>query len=711
MALLLPSAAIMNWAIPFAGALITPVIGFIAGKLKDGGAKKGMYFVRNWMATATSFIAFLFSILLVVDIYGGNSGVELFQTDWFFGLENLIGTATDYKVGFGILVDPLNVMIACFATGVGTMIMIFGVGYMKGDKHLDRYWFLMQTFIGGMVFLVMANNFFQTFVGWEIVGFCSFALIGYFFNKKEKQDPREITVKEETEGDYNSHAGLKAFITTRIGDVAMLSGILILFFNAGTFNYMELLSDLTWMTTLQSKNLLVITAILIFGGPIGKSAQFPLQFWLPEAMAGPTTVSALIHAAAMVKAGVFMVGRTFPMWYMGLHELQIDSLQIYFIVVAAVGAFTAFMAATMGMANLELKKILAFSTISQLGYMFLGLGVGGLVEPTAGFTGYFAGSFHMLSHAVFKGLLFLSAGAVIHAVHTKYVDEMGGIRKELPKVFWPMLIGGLSLAGIPILGGFFSKESVFGACWELWHVGHNALGLVFLIVAAIVAAMTLFYTLRMLGYAFLGDKSDNVKHAEKEQGGHLHKPSKSMWIPLWILAGGTIVMGFLSPLVENFLTRNTWFTAATLFTAEQTAIDYGGFLSHTFGSWTFLATVIALGVGFLFGYMFYIGRKWDAKKVQENKFMSGITTFFAKRWYMNTAIYWCVRKFKRFAELSYEYFDLKVIDRANYVIADGTMKSGEVFRKTHTGILSVNFIYMLLGAIVLLAVLLFTLGG
>jgi len=378
MALLLPSAAIMNWAIPFAGALITPVIGFIAGKLKDGGFKNGMYFVRNWMATATSFLAFLFSILLVVDIYGGDTGVELFQTEWFFGLKEMLGSTQDYVVEFGVLVDPLNVMIACFATGVGTMIMIFGVGYMKGDKHLDRYWFLMQTFIGGMVFLVMANNFFQTFVGWEIVGFCSFALIGYFFNKKGKQDPREITIKEETEGDYNSHAGLKAFITTRIGDVAMLAGILILFFNAGTFNYMALLSDTSWMTAMGS-GLLVLTAILIFGGAIGKSAQFPLQFWLPEAMAGPTTVSALIHAAAMVKAGVFIVGRTFPMWYIGLHDLHIDSLQIYFLVVAAVGAFTALMAATMGMANLELKKILAFSTISQLGYMFLGLGAGGLI--------------------------------------------------------------------------------------------------------------------------------------------------------------------------------------------------------------------------------------------------------------------------------------------------------------------------------------------
>ncbi|NPE07665.1 MAG: NADH-quinone oxidoreductase subunit L [Asgard group archaeon] len=708
MALLLPSAAIMNWAIPLAGALITPVIGCIAGKLKDGGAKKGMYFVRNWMATATSFIAFLFSILLVVDIYGvDNSGTELFQTEWFFGLKNMLGSTADYVVEFGVLVDPLNVMIACFATGVGTMIMIFGVGYMKGDKHLDRYWFLMQTFIGGMVFLVMANNFFQTFVGWEIVGFCSYALIGYFFNKKGKQDPREITIKEETEGDYNSHAGLKAFITTRIGDVAMLAGILILFFNAGTFNYMYLLNNTSWMTAM-NPGLLVLTAILIFGGAIGKSAQFPLQFWLPEAMAGPTTVSALIHAAAMVKAGVFIVGRTFPMWYMGLHDLHIDSLQIYFLVVAAVGAFTALMAATMGMANLELKKILAFSTISQLGYMFLGLGAGGLIGPGEGYTGYFAGSFHMLSHAVFKGLLFLSAGAIIHSVHTKYVDEMGGIRKEMPKVFWPMLIGGLSLSGIPILGGFFSKESVFGACWELWHVEHNPAGIIFLVVAAIAAAMTLFYTLRFIGYTFLGEKSDNVKKAEKEQGGHLHKPSKSMWIPLWILAGGTIVMGFLTPIVENFLTRNIWFASAS-WTAEQTPIHYGEFLRHTFGSWTFLATVLALGAGFLFGYMFYIARKWDAKKVQENKVMHGITTFFAKRWYMNIAIYRCLRKFKRFAELSYEYFDLKVIDGANYVIADGTMKSGEVFRKTHTGILSVNFIYMLLGAIVLLAVLLFTL--
>ncbi len=702
--MLLDSAAILNWAIPFGGALITPIIGFIANKLKDGNFKKTMLGIRNWMATATSFVAFIFSLLLVVDIYMGGTGTELFSVTWFPSLNG-----TQYSVEFGVLVDPLTVMIACFATGVGTMIMIYGVNYMKDDKHLNRYWFLMQMFIGGMVFLVMANNFFQSFVGWEIVGFCSYALIGYFFTKKEPQDPREVTIKEETEGDYNSHAGLKAFITTRIGDVMMLAGILIVFFVAGTLNYNELFSDLTWIDALHDRKILVLTAVLIFGGPIGKSAQFPLQFWLPEAMAGPTTVSALIHAAAMVKAGIYMVVRTFPMWYLGLHELGHESLQIYFLVVAAVGGFTAFMSATMGMANLELKKILAFSTISQLGYMFLGLGVGGLIAPQGGameFAGYFAGSFHMLSHAVFKALLFLSAGAVIHTVHTKYVDEMGGLRKDMPKVFWPMLIGGLSLAGLPVLGGFFSKESIFETCWELFHVEGNPAGIIFLILAALVAAMTFFYTLRMIGYTFLGEKSKNVEHVEKEHDGHLHKTNIVMWLPLWILTAGTIVMGFLGPLVQNFMTNNNWFAAAS-FTAEQAPIHYGEWLGHVFGSWTFLATIIALAISFTFGYLFYIGRQWDTKKVQENKFMHAITTFFTMRWYMNTAIYWFIRKFKRFAELSYEYFDLRVIDRTNYVIASGTTKTAEVFRKTHTGILSVNFIYMLLGAIIILAVLLF----
>ncbi|MGC9779360.1 MAG: NADH-quinone oxidoreductase subunit L [Candidatus Heimdallarchaeota archaeon] len=703
--MILESAAILNWAIPFAGALITPVIGWIAGLLKAEGIKKVLYIIRDWMAVATSFIAFIFSLLLVVDVFNGDTGVELFQTEWFFGL----GGGT-YGVEFGVLVDPLTVMIACFATGVGTMIMIYGVGYMKGDKHLNRYWFLMQLFIGGMVFLVMSNNLLQSFVGWEIVGFCSYALIGYFFTKKEKQDPREFTIREETEGDYNSHAGLKAFVTTRIGDVMMLTGIMIVFAYAGTFNYMSLLSNTAWMNNLANDRILVLTAILIFGGPIGKSAQFPLQFWLPEAMAGPTTVSALIHAAAMVKAGVYMVARTYPMWYIGYHQLGHDSLQIYFLFVAAIGAFTAFMAATMGMAATELKKILAFSTISQLGYMFIGLGAGGLLTGELGVTGYFAGTFHMLSHAVFKGLLFLSAGAVIHTIHSKYVDEMGGLRKDMPKVFWPMLIGGLSLAGIPPLGGFFSKESVFGVCWELGQHEHNPFGWIFFAVAAISAAMTIFYTLRFIGKTFFGEKTENVKHIEKESGGHLHKTGPTMWIPLVILAVGTIALGWLSPIVKNFMSHNEWFPS--ILNPEISPIDYGHFLGHTFGFAppTFWITLVILLAGGLPAYLFYIGRKWDAGKIQEkSKFIRSINTFLYKRWYMNTAIYWCIRKFKRFSELAYEYFDLKIIDRSNYIIASGTMKSGEVFRKTHTGILSVNFIYMLLGAIILLAILLFTL--
>ncbi|HUU79470.1 MAG TPA: NADH-quinone oxidoreductase subunit L [candidate division Zixibacteria bacterium] len=704
--MLLESAAIMNWAIPFSGALITPIIGFIAGKIKEGTFQKVLYFIRDWMATTTSFVAFIFSLLLVVDVFNGEGG-EAFTTNWFWNIG-----ADKYSAGFGVLVDPLTVMIACFASGIGTLIMVYGVNYMKEDKHLDRYWFLMQMFIGGMVFLVMANNFLQSFVGWEIVGFCSYALIGYFFDKKGPQDPKEFTIKEETEGDYNSHAGLKAFITTRIGDVMMLTGILIVFSVAGTFNYTELLANTNWINELADKKILALTAILIFGGPIGKSAQFPLQFWLPEAMAGPTTVSALIHAAAMVKAGVFIVVRTFPMWYIGLHELGHESLQIYFLFVAAIGAFTAIFAASMGMAGTELKKILAFSTVSQLGYMFLGLGAGGLIEPDGtniALIGIFSGSFHMLSHAIFKALLFLSAGAVIHSVHTKYVDEMGGLKKEIPKVFWPMLIGGFSLAGLPPLGGFFSKETVFGACWELGKEG-NVAGWIFFIVAALAAAMTFFYTIRFLGHTFCGEKSDQIKKVEKENHGHLHKPSPLLWVPLWILAAGTIVIGWLSPIVELFMSKNTWFDGSILQIGHIPT--YGEFLGHTFGFSppTFWITLGILALGGIPAYLLFVRKQWDTKEIlAKSKFANGLNTLLYKRWYMNHAIYHCLRKFQRFTELAYEYFDLKVIDRGNYVIASGTMKSGEVFRKTHTGVLSVNFLYMLFGAIILIVILLFAL--
>ncbi|MEA2070782.1 MAG: NADH-quinone oxidoreductase subunit L [Asgard group archaeon] len=701
---------IINWAVPFAGAIITPIIGFIAGKIKEGKTQEVLYFIRNWFATFTAAISFIFSLSMVPDVFGGSGGETVWAT-WFSGL--LDKNLNPMIVEFGTLVDPLSVMVACFASGVGLMIMIYGVGYMKGDKHLDRYWFEMQAFIGGMVLLVMSNNLFMTYVGWEIVGFCSYALIGYYFNKKEKQDPRELTLQEETEGDYNSHAGLKAFITTRIGDVMMLMGILIVFFYAGTFSYMDLLADLSWITALKNNNILILTAILIFGGPIGKSAQFPLQVWLPEAMAGPTTVSALIHAAAMVKAGVYMVTRTFPMWYLGLHDLGFENLKIYFLFVAAIGGFTAFMAATMGTASLELKKVLAFSTISQLGYMFMSLGVGGLIEPEAGvvdFNGFFGGTFHMLSHAMFKALLFLSAGAVLHAVHSKYMDRMGGLRKDMPKVFWPMLVGGLSLAGIPPLGGFFSKESIFATCHHLGSQG-NPVGWIFLAVGAIAAVLTLFYTIRFLAFTFSGEKSENVLEVEEHQGGHLHKTHPTMWIPLILLAAGTIVSGFIGPFVEQFMSSNTWFSAATTFTVEEFHLNYGHYLAHTFGSWTFYGVTLGIiAVGGIPAYFLFVQRKWDLKKLkQENKFINGLYTILHRRWFINDFYYILLRGFKKFSELAYEYFDLRVIDQLNYIIASGTMKSGEVFRKTHTGVLSVNFIYLLFGIMAILIILLFAL--
>ena len=700
-------APILNWAIPLSGALLTPIIGFIAGKIKEGKkAKDVLYFIRNWMATLTAAIAFVFSISMVWDVFNGTGG-EYHVLNWFPGLVNKSGVAV--SVQFGVLVDPLSIMLACFASGVGLMIMIYGVGYMKGDKHLDRYWFLMQTFIGGMILLVMSNNLLQSYVGWEIVGFCSYALIGYYFTKKGKQDPKEVTIKEETEGDYNSHAGLKAFITTRIGDVMMLTGILIIFAYAGTFSYNALLSDFTWITNMHNDKVLLLTAVLVFGGPIGKSAQFPLQVWLPEAMAGPTTVSALIHAAAMVKAGVYMVARTLPFWYIGLHDLGFSELNVYFYIVAGVGAFTAFMAATMGTATFELKKILAFSTISQLGYMFLALGAGGLIAPVGGsleYLGFLTGTYHMLSHAIFKGLLFLAAGAVIHAVHSKYIDGMGGLRKDMPFVFWPMVIGGLSLAGIPPLGGFFTKESIFSTCIELGKT--NPMGYIFLAVAALTAALTIFYTIRFLSYTFFGEKSENVKAQEKKEGGHLHKTSPSMLIPLILLAAGTLMSGWLGPFVEKFMTSNTWFNAAS-FSYHPHIPTYGEFLGHTFGTWGFGLTIGVLVLGAIPAIFMFVLKKVDLKKLrEENKFTKAIYQFLYMRWYINSFYYLCIKAFKKFTELAYEHFDLKVIDGSNYLIASGTMKSSEVFRKSHTGILSMNFIYMLIGAIILLAVLLIT---
>lgn len=713
------------WGIPVVGALLTPLLAKIHPKVRDYGA------------VLFSIIGFVFALSMVPDVLAGKVVDQFTGKTYNIPYESTVKWIPDFGIEMGVLVDPLSVFMANIASGLGALIMVYALGYMHGDPDLTRYWFFKNFFIGGMVLLVMANNLLQMFIGWEIVGMCSYALIGFWHKKKEPSPVPDY----KTEGEYNAMCGMKAFITTRIGDVALLIAILIIYIftlKAGepTFNFLKLGEHIEWARLLAASGLLIPIIILLFGGPIGKSAQFPLHVWLPEAMAGPTTVSALIHAATMVKAGVYLVARILPIFTEVFITINFtDALYMFSMIVACIGAFTAFLAATMGMVAREVKKVLAYSTISQIGYMMLALGIGGLIGYIAGevVEGYYAGTFHLMSHAVFKALLFLSAGAVLHATETKDMFEMGGLRQYMPITYKCMFIGALSLAGIPPLSGFWSKETIFHAAWILVHEAYDhghvfigAAGYVLLFLAVITAAITLFYSLRMIAIIFIWPESEYLKRRER-MGEHAHEAPLVMWIPLAILATISLIGGIFAPMFEVFVFKG-W-EHVKLRTLEEIFIK-------PFFSPTFLMTLVAFGLGGIPAYYFYIGRKVDPTEfLERHRFLQAVHRFLYNRWYINDFytkvivggfikfsngvnrffelnivdrfIYALAQTVQNFSEGLNKFFEQGVIEGFNYALARIAWSFSRIFRKTHTGDLNYNMIAVMLGVILLLLLLLF----
>ncbi|MFQ6084979.1 MAG: NADH-quinone oxidoreductase subunit L, partial [Candidatus Bathyarchaeia archaeon] len=385
------------WAVPVVGALLTPVFAKISHK------------VRDYAAVSFSFVGAVLAVLLIPNLLAGKYYDEVLS-EWIF--------IPGRSISVGVLVDPLSIVMANVVAVISFLIMIYSLGYMHGDPCLTRYWFFMNFFIGNMLLLVLSDNLLQVLIGWEGVGLCSYGLIGFYY--RDEKD-RWLGGPPPTPMYPPSECGMKAFVVTRVGDVFLLGAAFIIYLFAGTFNFTEMFSTAPqWLAEMSRyPGLIALTSVLILGGPIGKSAQFPLHEWLPEAMAGPTTVSALIHAATMVKAGVYLVARVLPIFYLGYWLLHLSEALAFFTVIASIGAFTAFLAASQAMVSLEIKKVLAYSTVSQIGYMMLGLGCSGL-SPHALMTGYVAGVFHLMSHALFKAALFLCAGSVLHLVESIY---------------------------------------------------------------------------------------------------------------------------------------------------------------------------------------------------------------------------------------------------------------------------------------------------
>jgi NADH-quinone oxidoreductase subunit L len=435
--------------------------------------------------------------------------VEYVLFDWLpaGAMHTTAGVLTRFDAPWGYLFDPLTVVMLGVVTGVGFLIHVYSIGYMAHEGGYYRFFGYLNLFMFSMLTLVLANNILEMFVGWEGVGLCSYLLIGFYFHKKSATD-----------------AGKKAFIVNRIGDAGFILGVFLMAGTLGTINFSALRLSIFLGHFQRGDAALTAIALLLFVGATGKSAQLPLYVWLPDAMEGPTPVSALIHAATMVTAGVYMVVRTSAIFSMAPLALE---------VMAGVGAATAIFAATIGVLQTDIKKVLAYSTISQLGYMFLACGVGA----------FSAGVFHLMTHAFFKGLLFLAAGSVIHAMSGEQdMLKMGGLAKKIPTTYRTMLIATLAIAGIPPLAGFFSKDEILGKAFGVNHL--------LWLVGWITAGITAFYMFRLLFLTFYGESrvSPEAEH-------HIHESPGTMTVPLVILALLSIVGGWvgIGGRFENFL--------------------------------------------------------------------------------------------------------------------------------------------------------------
>ena len=657
------SAAWLIWILPFAAALIMPGIGKLSKKS------------TGYVAVGFALMSALSAVSLIPVALEGHEVHS--QIMWIEAL----------GLKAGVLADPLSIIMANVVGWISFLIMIYSTGYMKGDKDITRFWFWMMFFIGSMQLIVLSDNLLQVFFGWEGVGLASYALISFWYRDKKKD---HVGVEGRTVLgmlDYYSptHAGMKAFIMTKVGDVMMIAGMLLIFLFAGTFGFKELMGDTDWATAMAAQGLLVPAFVLLFGGAMGKSAQFPLNEWLLEAMTGPTAVSALIHAATMVKAGVFLVARIGPLVF-ALSAAGIMADQ-FFEIIAWVGAITALLLATQGMVNPEIKKVLAYSTGSQIGYMMMALGVAGLSAQYV--DGYTAGFFHLISHAMFKASLFMAAGALLHIVGSRFMTDMGGLRKHMKKTYAFMWAAGLGLMGAPfITTGFWSKDAIFAAVYE----SGNEWALPLFLIAVLTAIITAFYTTRMIGMVFFGNKSKHIEKME-EEGHHIHEASPSMWIPYGILAVLTIGIGIIGLSAEEGIHH--------LF-GEYLEHSFGIHSSHAAAESSILpgflqglnpialgASLVAFATGIGLGYIFYIGRWVDPVKfVNSNIFFYSIHKLFLNRWYLNALVYWCfVTTPLWLARGVSRYFEKTAID---YGMNDGVQKavswSAKVIQGTQTGV-------------------------
>ena len=619
---------------PALGALVISLFGTRLGRK-----------VVGFLAPAMVFLSFAVAVGMFVQLLGlpaeeRSHEVNLWQ--WM--------VAGNFRVDAALLIDQLSVTMALVVTGVGFLIHVYSAGYMHDDPRFPRFFAYLNLFILMMTTLILANNYLLMFVGWEGVGLASYLLIGFWFDKPSAAD-----------------AGRKAFIVNRIGDFGLLLAIMIIFTGLGSLQFTQVFAKAPEAWGAGNAAVMATTMLMLLAAT-GKSAQIPLYVWLPDAMEGPTPVSALIHAATMVTAGVYMIARSAP-----LFNLAPTSGNW----VAWIGVATAFIAGTIALTQTDLKRILAYSTVSQLGFMFVAVGVGA----------YAAGIFHLVTHAFFKALLFLGAGSVMHALHGELdIRKMGNLRAKLPTTYWTFVVGSAALAGIPLLSGFFSKDAILFSAFEhqipLWIVG------------IVTAFITAFYSFRMVFMAFWGQERD------KKLFSHAHESPRAMTIPLIILAIGAILAGYIG--LPSLSAIDKWLEPA-LHLGEQAA----GAAAEAGGNVTLelilmvVSALVALSGAFM-AYRAYIVDRELPKRFRAA--IGPLTDLVENKYYLDE-IYnmLIVNPLRASGDWLAQVFDRGGIDGAVNGLAGLTGWFGTQVRRLQSGMVGLYALAMLFGAVALLA--------
>ncbi|MCD6244192.1 MAG: NADH-quinone oxidoreductase subunit L [Candidatus Korarchaeota archaeon] len=693
--------AILTWLVPYIGA----VLALVFSKLER---------VRDVIAALALFISALLSTIVLQEVISSSEGVIHVSYPWI----------STFGVTFGVYVDSLAAFMAFIVAWLSFLIGVYSLKYMEGDPGLTRYWFFFDFFVGSMLLLVLADNLILMFMGWEGTGLASYALIGHWYTDKDEKCVGDVGRKALGVPMWfsPSHSGLRAIVFTRLGDVGFIAAIGAIYYFTGTLSIPALAENVAGWAGPLAKAGVLFPFLLVFSlGAMAKSAQFPFHEWLVTAMTGPTPVSALIHAATMVKAGVYFLLRFSPIFMLAAHSVPGAAPQVhaYFSAIALIGGFTAFFMATQALVARELKLILAFSTASQLGYMFLALGSAGLIAEFP--MGFLAGFSHLMSHAIFKASLFLAAGAIIHAVESKYIDDMGGLSSFMKATFLAMSIAALSLAGVPPLMGFWSKDTIIEVAKE------SEMFLPFFF-GVVTAALTAFYSTRMVVRTFLYEKSHNVEHLEKEH--ELHEAHPLMLVPYLVLALISLIGGLVWPIYGPELLSEM--VKSVLGIEEvfhpEIHLDIG-----------LLATslvMVFLGIGIAW-ILYQTGSGRSAViSITENPVGKALYNFLYDRWYLNSIYYIVIvggfaalsrgifkyfdslivdgfyHKFipwitERFSTLGFKYFETEVIDDTYHDRVVRMFKAfGSAVRKVQTGLVNQYLVMFFLGLMLILLYLL-----